>query len=894
MHKFYIRTLVFLVAILSGHLFILDALANADPEEPQRSLRVPMFSAPPIMIAQHGGTNAGFMVELLEEIATRENWNIQWVPLDWPQVIPKTLNHELDLIPFIAYSEDRAEYLNYNEEGILTGWGQVYFHQDDPLPNNIIDLSGKTLGVIKNEVYGIKLVNLCKLFEIHCNFIEVDNYEEAFSLLEKRSVAGIVISNLVSYNYRGEYPVKKTPIIFEPTKVLFATAKNTNSDILATIDRYTRLWRYDTQSPYYKIKDEYLADISEETMIPAWLFYSLLVILSLLFLAALVVIILRRQVKIQTQDMEDQSDQIRQIINLVPHMIFATNANGKLILANRYAANFFGIKMSNIEGFCQNDLTNKHPKSVNLFEDEQLLLRKDAHAIQKEIDTYSIKEQKITLKVSKVPFITRYSRIPSIVTVGVDITDSKEYERQIQHMAQHDSLTQLPNRLLLNDRIQQSLALTQRYKQSGAILFIDLDYFKTINDSLGHVAGDNLLKEVANRLTSLVREGDTVARLGGDEFIVQLNQLDGNPDKAERSVCQIAEKINFTLAQEYALNNHKLFSTASIGIVIYPRDANTEESIIQRADTAMYYAKSMGRNRYAIFKKAMEKTVIRKHTLERELRKALTESRLLLRFQPQITADDHQFLGVEALLRWNHPDEGIISPSEFIPIAEENHLIIPIGEWVLKQACYQIKHWLDTYGASPFITVNLSVVQIRNSDLVGFIGKLLKQTKIPAHLLELEVTETVLLHEARISIDILQELKKLGVKLSIDDFGTGYSSLHYLKKLPLDKLKIDRSFIKDIPGDPDSETIIRTVIGMSHDLGLEVIAEGVETRAQLDYLTNERCTLFQGFYFNPPVTLEQIEENYFEQFLRNNKSKKTVIQLDQYSKKTRNRKKSKK
>ncbi len=884
MYKFLIRTLVFLAVFLCCGLLTPDILASEQTKEPKRSLRVAMFNAPPIMELTEDNKRQGFMVELLEQMAREEDWDIEWVNMDWPQAIPRTLNNDIDLIPFIAYSEARAELLDFNEEGILTGWGQVYVHHQEKMPENIIGLSGRTLGIIKNEVYGIKLANLCDLFSIECNFIEVATYREAFELLEKRSVAGIVTSNLVSYGYNNEL-IRKTPIVFEPRKVLFATAKNTNTNLLKTIDRYTRLWRFDERSIYYQLKDKYLTEIAQTKPLPPWLLYVSLVILSLLLFAALIVFILRKQVKIQTQDLEDKSDQIRQIINLVPHMIFASNANGKLILANRYAANFFGINMKDIEGYRQKDLISHVPKAKSLFEEEQLLLRRDAHAIQKEIEAYNIEGQKIMLKISKVPFVTRYSRIPSVVTVGVDITESKEYESQIQHMAQHDSLTQLPNRLLLKDRIHQSLALTQRYDQSGAVLFIDLDYFKNINDSLGHMAGDNLLQEVAVRLKNVVREGDTVARLGGDEFIIQLNQLDSDQLEAEKAACKIAENINYTLAQEYHVDGHKLFTTASIGIVIYPRDANTEESIIQRADTAMYYAKSMGRNRYAVFKREMEKVVVRNHLLERELRKSLVESRLLLRFQPQITNDDNEFIGAEALLRWNHPTEGIISPAEFIPIAEENHLIIPIGEWVLKQVCFQIQHWLEQYGISPFITVNLSAVQIRHSDLVNYIKELLERTQIPPHLLELEVTETVLLHEARISIDVLQELKKLGVRLSIDDFGTGYSSLTYLKKLPLDKLKIDRSFIKDIPGDPDSETIIRTVIGMSHDLGLEVIAEGVETKEQLDYLCKERCCMFQGFYFDPPITLEQIEEKYFPEIQRKAKSSSTVINLNDYSKK---------
>lgn|GEM_PF-1220798 len=886
MQKLFFKTLALITLLSISSLLTLDALASDLNKEPKRSLRVAMFNAPPIMVVEQDGTNAGFMVELLETMAEKEGWNIEWVNLNWPEVIPKTLNHELDLIPFIAYSEDRAQYLDYNEEGILTGWGQVYVHKDALVPQNIIALSGKKIAVIKNEVYGIKLKNLCDLFIIECDFVDFQTYKQALGAIESKEVAAAVTSNLVSYSHDNPY-IKQTPIVFEPRKVLFATAKNTNADLLATIDRYTKLWRFDGSSPYYQLKDKYLKGIiADESAFPAWLVYTLLIVIGLLFFAALVALLLKKQVKKQTQDLEDQSDKIRQIINLVPHMIFATNTNGKLILANRYAADFFGIPMSEIEGCSQKDLIDHHPNSKNIFEDESLLLRRDAHAIQKEIEIYNVDGSKVTLNISKVPFITRFSRTPSVVTVGVDITDSKEYERQIQHMAQHDSLTELPNRLLLNDRIHQSLALTKRYGHSGAVLFIDLDYFKTINDSLGHMAGDTLLQKVAERLQTIVREGDTVSRLGGDEFIVQLNQLSGDPKKAERVACKIAEKINFTLAQEYNVSGNKLFSTASIGIVIYPRDAENEEAIIQRADTAMYYAKSMGRNRYAVFKKAMEKAVVRKHVLEKELRKALAESRFIIRYQPQITQDGNKFIGAEALLRWSHPTEGIISPAEFIPIAEENHLIIPIGEWVLKQVCYQIKHWLEQHGYSPFITVNLSVVQIRNSDLVSYIKKLLDQTKIPPQLLELEVTETVLLHEARVSIDILNELKKLGVKLSIDDFGTGYSSLTYLKKLPLDKLKIDRSFVKDVPGDPDSETIIRTVIGMSLDMGLEVIAEGVETKEQLDYLIKEHCSLFQGFYFDPPISLEQLEEKYFANLHKSVTSNPKVVHLENYSKRT--------
>lgn len=888
MYRINCKVLVLVACFLFLQLSAIRVLADYENKEPHRSLRVAMFHAPPILVVNDDGSYSGFMVEFLENLAKLENWDLEWVRLNWPEAIPSALNHNVDLIPFISYSEERANYLDYNDIGILTGWGQVFVHRSEETPENIIGLSGKTIAVIKNEIYGEKLAALCDLFIIQCKFIEVNTYEEAAALLQARKVSAYVTSNLVSYGYSNP-DVKKTPIAFEPRKVLFATAKNTNGDLLKTIDHYTKLWRYDKSSPYFTLKKKYLSEIESSQPLPPWIMYLFITILGLLLCLALISIILRKQVKIKTQDIEEQSDKIRQIINLVPHMIFATNAKGRLILANRYAAKFFGINMSNERSHKKQELLDKVPKARALFDDEELLLRRDSHALQKEVEVYNVDGKKVIFNVSKVPFITRYSRTPSVVSVGVDITDAKNYEHQIKHMAQHDLLTGLPNKILLNDRLQQSLVLTKSYGHSGAVLFIDLDYFKNINDSLGHATGDELLKEVAQRILATVRDGDTVARHSGDEFIVHLNHLSAHHTKAESIATSIAESINTAIAQEYEVDGTKLFTTASIGIVIYPTSGDTVDLIVKRAETAMYHAESMGRNRYALFTRAMEKAVVRRQVLESELHKALQESRFILRYQPQIADDEFKCIGAEALLRWSHPTEGIISPTEFIPIAEQSNLIIPIGEWVLKQVCHQIKYWLETYGYSPFITVNLSAVQMRNSNLVNYISKLLEQTKIPPHLLELEVTETVLLHEGRASIDILNQLKNLGLKLSIDDFGTGYSSLTYLKRLPLDKLKIDRSFVKDIPGDPDSETIINTIINMSHDMGLEVIAEGVETKEQLDYLLSEKCSLFQGFYFDPPISLKKMELKYFDNLHHSVLLDSKVVSLKEYSKKAKKR-----
>ncbi|MCW8855834.1 MAG: EAL domain-containing protein, partial [Kangiella sp.] len=587
-------------------------------------------------------------------------------------------------------------------------------------------------------------------------------------------------------------------------------------------------------------------------------------LLILLILSTLVVLILRKQIRKKTADLADKTDQIKQIINLVPHMIYAANANGEVILANRYAADFFGLPLKDFDDINIEQLKVKIPEASKLFEDEEYLLRKDAITLDKQIKVKDSNQKSTYLNVSKVPFVGRYSRVPAVVTVGVDITEAKEFEQQIQHMAQHDSLTGLPNRLLLNDRVNQSLALSLRHLHNGAILFIDLDFFKNINDSMGHMTGDKLLVEVAKRLEANVRSGDTVARLGGDEFIIQLSELSDDPQDAESDAIFVAKKLLKALMEGFRINSHSLHVTASIGIVIYPRDADSHELIMQRADTAMYHAKAKGRNGYAIFKSDMEAIIMRRQTLENDMHKAIFNNEFYLLYQPQVSADDGKLLGVEALIRWNHPVEGIISPLEFIPIAEDNGTIVNIGNWVLEQACQQIKTWINEYGNSPVISVNLSAIQLSQSDLVGVISALLTQEGIPAELLELEVTETLILYEEKRSIELLKSLKKLGVRISIDDFGTGYSSLNHLKKLPLDKLKIDRTFVSDIPGDPDSETIIKTIIKMSKELGLEVTAEGIETKEQLEFLKNELCPQFQGYYFDRPISPLVIQDKYFK------------------------------
>jgi diguanylate cyclase (GGDEF)-like protein/PAS domain S-box-containing protein len=438
---------------------------------------------------------------------------------------------------------------------------------------------------------------------------------------------------------------------------------------------------------------------------------------------------------------------------------------------------------------------------------------------------------------------------------GRDITEQKRAEEQIRHMAHHDALSGLPNRVLLDDRVGQAIAQARRGRTGLALLFIDLDRFKMVNDSLGHPVGDRLLRTVAERLGSCVRNTDTVARIGGDEFVVLLTALNRAEDAR-----YIAQKIIDTVSERLMIDDHELHITPSIGICVYPHDGQDAETLMRNADTAMYHAKEMGRNNYQFFTRSMNIITQQRLVLENDLRRALEHGELSLHYQPQVDLRTGAIVGFEALARWRHPERGMVAPSEFIPAAEESGLINPIGEFVLRQACSQARAWQAAGFPQLQVAVNCSAKQFRREGMVEAVARLLEEVGLSAECLELEITESVIIQHAEQVIDWFRELNDMGLQLSIDDFGTGYSSLSYLKRFPIQKLKIDQSFVRDIGHDPDDAAIVRAIVAMAHSLGLEVIAEGVETAAQLAFLKSLACDKAQGYYFSKPLPADEFLE----------------------------------
>lgn len=442
----------------------------------------------------------------------------------------------------------------------------------------------------------------------------------------------------------------------------------------------------------------------------------------------------------------------------------------------------------------------------------------------------------------------------------IDITERKAAEEKIRQLAFHDPLTRLPNRQLLLDRLQQSLISSARNSKNGALLFLDLDNFKTLNDTLGHAMGDLLLQQAAERLTSSIREGDTVARLGGDEFVVMLEDLSEQSIVAAKQAEAVGEKILVALTQPYQLGTNMFRSSGSIGATIFCGDEQEAEELLKQADIAMYQAKKAGRNALRFFDHRMQDAINAKATLEGELHKALENGQFQLHYQIQVDRSRNA-LGAEALIRWHHPTRGLVSPAQFIPLAEETGLILPIGHWVLETACAQLSVWAEKERTRNLIlAVNISARQFHQTDFVAQVRAAVRRHAINPNLLKLELTESLLLEDTEDTVATMNALTAAGVRLSLDDFGTGYSSLQYLKLLPLNQIKIDQSFVRNIATDPNDAAIVQTIIAMAQTLGLNVIAEGVETEVQHEFLDLRGCHACQGYLFGKPQPIDEFED----------------------------------
>lgn len=552
-------------------------------------------------------------------------------------------------------------------------------------------------------------------------------------------------------------------------------------------------------------------------------------------------------------ELRDSEAYVHAVLDNVNEGIIVIAEAGLIVSINTAAERIFGYSSEEIVNKDFNllistenlDLSGKYHRYIEEQEDTALFgiarevvgLRKDYSAFPLELKTSQLRIQ------SKLLFITS----------ARDITDRKEAEQRISYMASHDALTNLPNRTLLLDRIEQTLTRNQRRDIKAAVLFIDLDKFKIINDTLGHDVGDALLKEASARLVSEVRGEDTVARQGGDEFIILLSSI-SNPEDAG----VIAQKLLDTLICPFNITGRELHISASIGIAIYPDDGNDIESLLKNSDIAMYHAKETGRNNYQFFSAEMNQQTAEKQSMSSDLRHAIQRDELFLVYQPVVDMISGNLAGMEVLLRWQHPTLGLVSPVKFIPLAEESGIIVAIGEWVFKSACKQLLEWQKQGYEVPRLAINLSAKQFGQKSFAETLAKIIADTGVDSRYLGVEITESMLVHNIEEVVNTLLKLSNMGLEISIDDFGTGYSSLSYLKRFPINKLKIDKSFVDDISTHPDDAAIVIAIIAMAHGLQMKVVTEGVESKEQLEFLRQHGCEQYQGYIYSKPLPAKEI------------------------------------
>ncbi len=560
---------------------------------------------------------------------------------------------------------------------------------------------------------------------------------------------------------------------------------------------------------------------------------------------------------------EDDGISARDVLEAAPDALVLVNETGEIVLVNEPAVQLFGYRRDELLGQPVEVLVPPAYRDAQLRDHAAYISNWRRRGGGRELVGLRRDGTEFPIETSLSPLASRRGMLVIFAIRDISARKRAEAERrhlvreralysEIARLARHDALTGLPNRTLLYDRLSTAIASATRHRHKIGVLFLDLDRFKHVNDSLGHGAGDCLLRSVAGRLSASVRRSDTVSRQGGDEFVILLAEVTHREDLAKA-----ASNIMEAITQPHRVGSHELHVTASIGIAVYPDDGGHVETLIKQADIAMYHAKDHGRDNYQFFTPEMNTLIVERRALEGSLRRALNRQEFLLHYQPKIDLATGGMIGAEALIRWRHPERGLVRPRSFVPIAEECGLIVPIGQWVLREACRQAREW-QAAGLRPMpVAVNISSVELRSKGFLDGVRRILDETGLDPRLLELELTESVLMESMASTAEMLRELKAMGLRLAVDDFGTGYSSLSYLMQFPIDTLKVDQSFVREITAEGDRSPIITAVIAMGRSLNQRVIAEGVETGEQLAFLQAQHCEEGQGFHFSRPLPADQ-------------------------------------
>ncbi len=826
-----------------------------------RLVRVGVYDNPPKIFLQDGRIS-GIFGDIVTNVARREGWRIEPVPCEWTQCLADVRDGRINLMPDVAFTLDRARTMDFGSVPALFSWSELYRNPGARI-STVHDLSGMRLAVLAGSVQQSYLEQMLQNFGIRdVDIVAVASMNRAFQLTADGK-ADVVAAN----NYFGDaaalrYGLRSTPVIFDPTRLYFVTPKGIDGTLLQRIDSDLSTWQADPDSIYFRILTKWRVD-TQKTRIPPAVWWGLAA-LALLFLSAVATTFWqRRRVRERTRELKVSEGKLSVILDNVGAYIYIKDQELRYQYVNHKVAEMFGRPAADVVGMRDDELFDARTAEQIRSADEAVLRGGERITLEEQSLERGGQTPRSFLTV-KQPLRDQDGRIYALCGISTDVTEIKRSEQRIRHLAFYDPLTKLPNRTQLLDRIQQAFDNFARTGSDGALLFIDLDNFKLLNDTLGHAKGDQLLQRVAERLRHNVRQGDTLARLGGDEFVVLAENLGHETAAVMAGVKAMAEELRHDLVgAPIVLDEVSYTISASIGVALLSLVARREgeepgDDLLKRADLAMYEAKSAGRNQVKCFDPSMQVALGRRAELESLLKEGLRFRQFRLVYQP-IVDDAGRVVAAEALARWEHPGKGAIAPGVFIAAAESSGQIIALGEWILRTACARLAAWRDSPDhRSLVLSVNVSARQVHHPDFVSQVARALEVSGADPNLLELELTESVLAHDLEGVAEKMLQLQELGVRFALDDFGTGYSSLAYLKRLPLRQLKIDQSFVRDLLEDSNDAAIVRAVLTLGDSLGLTVVAEGVETQEQHEALRRLGCLRFQGYLFGRPDAAERL------------------------------------
>lgn len=846
---------------LAAGIVLLSAWVVPAGAQGRVAVRVGVYDNPPKIFMQDGRIS-GIFGDLVQNIASGEGWKIVPVRCTWEQCLQMVRSGEIDLMPDVAFSAGRAQTMEFTKVPALFSWSELYRNSSVNI-STITDLAGKRLAVLAGSVQESYLKSMIGNFGIRdVRIVPVGSLKEGFDLASDHQVDAVAANNFFGDAAAASAHLFGTPVIFDPAQLFFVTPKGQGAALRDRIDADLTRWEADPNSIYYQILARWRVS-TPKFHIPPSVWWGGGVLTLLLIGAVIAAAWQQRRLLEKKRDLEISEDKQALILDHVDALVFIKGLDLRYQYVNKRVTELFGQTAEQIVGLRDDDLFEAETAQRMRTVDERVL-REGRRVMIEERNVNKGDDVVRTYLSVKQPLRDKDGHIYALCGISTDFTDLNRSEERIRQLAFYDPLTRLPNRALLLDRIQHAFDNYASTRTDGALLFIDLDNFKVLNDTLGHAKGDILLQQVAGRLQGLVRQSDTLARLGGDEFVLLAEDLGHNREAVERAAKEVADKVWRGLAAEpYVLDDLSYTITASIGVATLSPVAKAEgaapaDELLKRADLAMYEAKAAGRNQAKCFEPRMQSALNERAALETQIREALRLQQFHLVYQP-IVDESGRVVAAEALARWTHPEKGSIPPGVFIPCAESSGLILELGDWVLRTACTQLAAWRgDSAYGDLTLSVNISALQIHQPDFVAKTARSIRETGADPHRLQLELTESLLAYDIDALTEKMRALQDIGVRFALDDFGTGYSSLSYLKRLPLDQLKIDQAFVRELLVAPNDAAIIGAVVTLGTSLGLSVVAEGVETVTQHDALLHLGCRRFQGYLFGRPGSADAL------------------------------------